>query len=183
MVKRLLSWFNAKCYQSDFAHLSSTHFVYFSDWDLLPFKKLLELKPVVLVGSTWNHVYNVFVVLLMDSVFSSILQFCQHVRVLYSMLVLSIDIFSLCHCRPAFHFDIFRWWGFYQVGCVICPWFQLVGPWVTWPSFWTRWPNPMEAFSALMVLCAGNSPVIGEIPSQRASNADWDVFFFLCGSA
>ena len=27
---------------------------------------------------------------------------------------------------------------------------------------------------ALLVLCAGNSPVTGEFPSQRASNADFD---------
>ena len=33
----------------------------------------------------------------------------------------------------------------------------------------------METFSALLALCAGNSPVTGEFPSQRASNADFDV--------
>ena len=35
----------------------------------------------------------------------------------------------------------------------------------------------MEAFFALLTLCAGNSPVTGEFPSQRASNADFDGSF------
>ena len=35
----------------------------------------------------------------------------------------------------------------------------------------------MEIFSALLALCEGNSPVTGEFPSQRASNAGFDVFF------
>ena len=33
----------------------------------------------------------------------------------------------------------------------------------------------MEAFSALLVLCVGNSLVTSEFSSQRASNADFDV--------
>ena len=33
----------------------------------------------------------------------------------------------------------------------------------------------METFSVLLALCAGNSPVTDEFPSQRASNADFDV--------
>ena len=31
------------------------------------------------------------------------------------------------------------------------------------------------SFSALLALCAGNLPVSGQFPSQRASNADFDV--------
>ena len=34
------------------------------------------------------------------------------------------------------------------------------------------WRHQMEAFSALLAPCAGNSPVIGEFPSQMASNAE-----------
>ena len=33
----------------------------------------------------------------------------------------------------------------------------------------------MEVFSALLAFCVGNSPVNGEFPSQRTSNADFDV--------
>ena len=35
----------------------------------------------------------------------------------------------------------------------------------------------MEAFPALLALCAGNSPVTGKFPSQMASNADFWSFF------
>ena len=42
----------------------------------------------------------------------------------------------------------------------------------------TLWRHQMEAFSsALLALCEGNSPVTGEFPSQRASNAGFDAFF------
>ena len=37
----------------------------------------------------------------------------------------------------------------------------------------------METFSALLALCAGNSPVTGEFPSQRAVTRSFDVFFDL----
>ena len=38
---------------------------------------------------------------------------------------------------------------------------------------WRR--HEMEAFSELLALCAGNSPVTGEFPAQRTSNSDFDV--------
>ena len=34
--------------------------------------------------------------------------------------------------------------------------------------------------SALLVLCAGNSPVTGELPSQRPMTRNFDAFFDLC---
>ena len=37
----------------------------------------------------------------------------------------------------------------------------------------------METFSALLSLCAGNSPVPGEFPSQRPVTRSFDVFFDL----
>ena len=37
----------------------------------------------------------------------------------------------------------------------------------------------METFSALLALCAGNSPVTGEIPAQRTVTRSFDVFFDL----
>ena len=37
----------------------------------------------------------------------------------------------------------------------------------------------METFSALLVICAGNSPVPGEFPSQRPVTRSFDVFFDL----
>ena len=37
----------------------------------------------------------------------------------------------------------------------------------------------MEAFSALLALCAGNSPVAGEFPAQKPVTRSFDVFFDL----
>ena len=41
------------------------------------------------------------------------------------------------------------------------------------------WLHQMETFSALLALCAGNSPVIGEFPAQRPVTRSFDVFFDL----
>ena len=41
------------------------------------------------------------------------------------------------------------------------------------------WRHQMEAFSALLALCAGNSPVTGEFPAQRPVTRGFDVFFDL----
>ena len=38
----------------------------------------------------------------------------------------------------------------------------------------------MEIFSALLALCAGNSPITGEIPAQRPVTRSFDVFCELC---
>ena len=43
----------------------------------------------------------------------------------------------------------------------------------------TWWRNQMEAFSALLALCGGNSPVTGEFPAQRPVTPSFDVFFDL----
>ena len=45
------------------------------------------------------------------------------------------------------------------------------------PSTW--WRHQMEIFSALLVLCEGNSPVTGEFPSQRPVTRSFDAFFDL----
>ena len=44
------------------------------------------------------------------------------------------------------------------------------GDWYPW------WRHQMGAFSALLALCAGNSPVTGEFPSQRPVTRSFDVF-------
>ena len=41
------------------------------------------------------------------------------------------------------------------------------------------WRHQMETFSALLALCAGNSPIPGEFPSQRPVTRSFDVFFDL----
>ena len=45
--------------------------------------------------------------------------------------------------------------------------------------FFSWWRHPMEIFSALLALCAGNSPVTGELPTQRPVTRSFDVSFGL----
>ena len=42
------------------------------------------------------------------------------------------------------------------------------------------WRHQMETFSALLAICAGNSPVSCEFPAQRPVTRSFDVFFDLC---
>ena len=42
------------------------------------------------------------------------------------------------------------------------------------------WRHRMETFSALLAICAGNSPVPGEFPSQRPVTRSFNVFFDMC---
>ena len=41
------------------------------------------------------------------------------------------------------------------------------------------WRHQMETFSALLAICAGNSPVTGEFPAQRLVTRSFDVFLDL----
>ena len=41
------------------------------------------------------------------------------------------------------------------------------------------WRHQMEIFSALLAICAGNSPVPGEFPTQRPVTWSFDVYFDL----
>ena len=41
------------------------------------------------------------------------------------------------------------------------------------------WSHQMETFSVLLALCAGNSPVTPEFPSQKPVTRSYDVFFDL----
>ena len=43
----------------------------------------------------------------------------------------------------------------------------------------TWWRHQMETFSALLALCAGNSPATGEFPPQRPVTRSFDVFLDL----
>ena len=44
---------------------------------------------------------------------------------------------------------------------------------------WSWWRHQMETFSALLAICAGNSPVSGEFPTQRPVTRSFDVYFDL----
>ena len=45
--------------------------------------------------------------------------------------------------------------------------------------FMAWWRHQMETFSALLVICAGNSPVPGEFPTQRPVTRSFDAYFDL----
>ena len=42
------------------------------------------------------------------------------------------------------------------------------------------WRHQMERFSALLTICARNSPVTGEFPTQRPATRSSNVFFNMC---
>ena len=44
--------------------------------------------------------------------------------------------------------------------------------------FYSWWRHQMETFSALLVICAGNSSVTGEFHAQRPVTRSFDVFVF-----
>ena len=61
------------------------------------------------------------------------------------------------------------------VFCVLLGWAQpVLTPSKTW------WRHQVEAFSALLSICAGNSPVPGKFPTQRPVTRSFDVYFDLC---
>ena len=43
----------------------------------------------------------------------------------------------------------------------------------------TWWRHQIETFSALLAICAGNSPIPGEFPAQKPVTRSFDVFFDL----
>ena len=41
------------------------------------------------------------------------------------------------------------------------------------------WRHEMEAFSALLAICAGKEPVLGEFPAKKPVTQSFDIFFDL----
>ena len=61
---------------------------------------------------------------------------------------------------------------FCSYSSVLFHWYQgnYTAPW---------WRHQMETFFALLAICAGNSPVLGEFPPQRPVTRSFDVYFDL----
>ena len=59
---------------------------------------------------------------------------------------------------------------FWLLNCMSWYWSEL-------PLIW--WRHQIETFSALLDICAGNSPVTDEFPAQRPVTRRFDVFFDL----
>ena len=62
-------------------------------------------------------------------------------------------------------------------------WAKTTGRWdkkhLSLENWYTWWRHQMETFSALLAICAGNSPVPGEFPTQRPVTRSFDVYFDL----
>ena len=71
-----------------------------------------------------------------------------------------------------------------HTGDGICEYFPLIHLWYFEFRCWTQlgitwWRHQIETFSALLTICAGNSPVTGEFPAQRPVTRSFDIFFDL----
>ena len=76
------------------------------------------------------------------------------------------------------HIDQDKFTGFHvMISWLECQWSYTAG--YELASTWTWWRHQMEAFSALLALCAGNSSVLVEFPTQRPVTRSFDVFFDL----
>ena len=61
-----------------------------------------------------------------------------------------------------------------------CKLYHVAADWIQWSGYCNHsWCHHMETFSMLLALCAGNSPVTGEFPSQRPVTWSFDVYFDL----
>ena len=69
--------------------------------------------------------------------------------------------------------SIFRSFGTIQL------WFPSARTAVFTPLSYSWWRHQMETFSALLAICAGNSPATGDFPAQRLVTRSFDVFFDL----
>ena len=86
--------------------------------------------------------------------------------------------------------DLRRYRAHYDVTVMYCPGACECIMWLLFESLiqsaavMTRsnlswWRHQMETFSALLAICAGNSPVPGEFPTQRPVTRSFDVYFDL----
>ena len=97
--------------------------------------------------------------------------------------------FTGIHWSPVISSHKGRWCGALMFS-LICAWinghFSVNGTTVPVPyhvfalyTAWSWWRHQIETFSALLAICAGNSPVTGEFPTQRPVTRSFDVFFDL----
>ena len=78
------------------------------------------------------------------------------------------------------HHSLYQVWKIYSIyhyQMPIAPLYTKVIHGVHWDMSW--WRHQMESFSALLAICAGNSPVPDEFPAQRPVRRSFDVFFDL----
>ena len=81
-----------------------------------------------------------------------------------------VTAFCLVDSCDTFAYTVCRHWAII--------WFSISGKVIIWLNAW--WRHQMEIFSALLALCAGNSAVTGEFPSQRPVTRSFGVFYDMC---
>ena len=93
---------------------------------------------------------------------------CQNATLSFNGMHLNIpwtEYHPLCRASR----DVRHW----SAGQVLLMRGRLGNPFNAW------WRHQMKTFSALLALCAGNSPVTGEFPAQRPVTRSFHVFFDL----
>ena len=93
-------------------------------------------------------------------------------------IVLHVDMISNCWIFVTYAY--FLMWCYYETQH---KYVFLYNP--TWSMSYKMleiswWRHQMETFSALLAICAGNSPASGEFPAQRPVTRSFNVFFDLC---
>ena len=88
--------------------------------------------------------------------------------------------------RKMFPFDDVIMWVKTIANDAMGPWMCRIkvvsfhGKWLQLRALSPWWHHQMETFSALLSICAENSPITGEFPSSRTVTRGFDVFFHLC---
>ena len=82
------------------------------------------------------------------------------------------------------HSTRYHEFAFWQLSCRCltmedCAYIGRTGPIISLYIILPWWRHQMETFSALLYICAGNSPVPGEFPTQRPVTRSFDVSFDL----
>ena len=78
----------------------------------------------------------------------------ERIYILCLIIIIKLEVWTITHCIGLGHETM--------VSAVCLSIFL----WKRFPHY-SWWRHQMETFSALLTLCAGNSPVTGEFPSQR----------------
>ena len=96
----------------------------------------------------------------------------------YLLCTLPISTFNCINLKQLMHNSDVRITSYIQNGSIVLNMSYDDKIWqISITEWW--WRHQMEAFSALLAICVGNSPVPGEFPAQRPVMRSFDVFFDL----
>ena len=97
-----------------------------------------------------------------------------------------IDVVKILLAVSQYKFHMLpRVWIIHRIRTLTCLTCRSTGAsvgWIWWKYMYAQcswWRHQMETFSALLALCVGNSPVLGEFSAQRPVTRSFDVFFDL----